>query len=144
MKSPGRGLALLRAALGAAGLLLLGVGARHLARLRDPLDALEWLAGAVLLHDAVLAPLIMAAGLLVTALPARRVLRAVLMTGGALTLVALPALLRPGPPANPSVLPLPYGRNLLLLLGLALLAGVTSALIARGVRRGRRRREGRR
>lgn len=126
-----RGLLAARAGLGGAGLFLLAVGGRHIEQLRDPYEVLVWLAGAVLVHDALLAPLVLAAGLLVAALPARRALRTALVTGGALTLVALPALLRPGSPANPSVLPLPYGRNLLLLLGLTAAAGVAGALLAR-------------
>jgi hypothetical protein len=137
VKPRGPGLVVVRAALGGVGLFLLAVGAWHFTRLRDPYEALEWLAGALVLHDALLAPLVLAAGLLVAALPARRAVRATLVTGGALTLVALPALLRPGRPANPSVLPLPYGRDLLLLLALTAAAGVTAALLARWARRRR-------
>lgn len=133
-----RGLVAVRAALGGAGLLLLAVGGRRFAELRDPYEVLAWLAGAVLVHDALLGPLVLAAGALVAALPARRAVRAALVTGGALTLVALPALLRPGSPANASVLPLPYGRNLLLLLALTAAAGSAAALLARWARRRRR------
>lgn len=137
MKPPRLGLAVVRAVLGGAGLFLLGVGVWHFTRLRDPYEALAWLTGALVLHDALLAPLVLAVGLLVAVLPARRAVRAALLTGGTLTLVALPALLRPGRPANPSVLPLPYGRNLLLLLALTAAAGVAAALVARWARRRR-------
>ncbi|MYS44181.1 hypothetical protein GTY23_23710, partial [Streptomyces sp. SID5998] len=54
--------------------------------------------------------------------------RGALLVAGALTAVALPPLLRPGVPANSSVLPLDYLRNWL--LALAAVAAVTTALIA--------------
>ncbi|MFI0939884.1 hypothetical protein [Streptomyces sp. NPDC021020] len=129
----------LRAALAAPGLFLLAVGARRLAQLPDPYPVLEWLAGAVLLHDAAIAPLVLLTGLLVTRLPARKAVRTALLTGGTLLLLTLPALLRPRPTANPSVLPLPYARNLLVLLAAtalaALTAAATAALRARHARR---------
>lgn len=53
-------------------------------------------------------------------------------------LVTLPLLVRPGEPPNPSALPLPYGRNLAIVL--AAVAVVTGAvLLVR--RRGRRQKE---
>lgn len=137
VRPEGRGTALLRAVLALVGLFLLGVGGWHLAELRDPFQALTWLAGAVVLHDAVIGPLVLAVGMLAALLPARGAVRATLVTGGALVLVSLPALLRPGHPANPSVLPLPYARNLLLLLALTAAAGTATAVVRR-VRRRRR------
>lgn len=141
-KRSGTGFTLLRLALGGSGLVLLALGGRRLARLPDPYPVLKWLGGAVLLHDALVAPLVLAAGLLVAAVPSasRPVVRGALLTAGALVLVALPALLRPGTPANPSVLPLPYGRDLLLLLVLAGIAAVAAVLRARRAARGPRRR----
>ncbi|MFI0897931.1 hypothetical protein [Streptomyces sp. NPDC020983] len=124
------GLSRVRAGLAVPGLLLLAVGGWHLAQLRDPYPVLEWLAGAALLHDAVIAPLVLAAGVLVARLPARTAVRGALLTGGALLLVALPALLRPGHPANPSVLPLPYGRNVLALLAVTALTALAAAATA--------------
>lgn len=132
------GPAVLRLGLGASGLALLGVGGWHLARLPDPYPVLVWLGGAVLLHDALIGPLVMAAGLLAAALPGRAVVRGALVTGGALLVIALPALLRPGRPANPSVLPLPYGRNLLILLALTAAAALAGVLRARRTARTRR------
>ncbi|MCX5193270.1 hypothetical protein OOK31_05080 [Streptomyces sp. NBC_00249] len=128
-----------RYAVGALGLLLIAVGARLVAGLPDPLDVLVWLGGALVLHDGILAPLVLAAGLLIAAVPARGLLRGALVTGGALVLVTLPALLRPGAPVNPSALPLPYGRNLLIVL--AVVAAVTAAVwLAKTRPRGRPRR----
>ncbi|MEU9037321.1 hypothetical protein AB0D45_20810 [Streptomyces sp. NPDC048352] len=118
-----------RYALGALGLLLIGIGGRLVAGLPDPLGVLVWLGGALVLHDGVIAPLVLGAGLLVAAGPGRGVVRGALVTGGALVLVTLPALLRPGTPVNPSALPLPYGRNLLLVLaGVGLAAGAARLL----------------
>jgi hypothetical protein len=123
-----------RYALGALGLLLIAIGGRLVAGLPDPLDVAVWLGGALVLHDGIIAPLVLAAGLLVAAVPARGLVRGALITGGALVLVTLPALLRPGAPVNPSALPLPYGRNLLVVL--AAVAAVTAVVAL--VRRGRR------
>ncbi|MFD8982697.1 hypothetical protein [Streptomyces sp. NPDC059564] len=123
-----------RYALGVLGLLLIAIGGRLVAGLPDPLDVAVWLGGALVLHDGIIAPLVLAAGLLVAAVPARGLVRGALITGGALVLVTLPALLRPGAPVNPSALPLPYGRNLLVVL--AAVAAVTAVVAL--VRRGRR------
>lgn len=123
-----------RYALGALGLLLIAIGGRLVAGLPDPLDVAVWLGGALVLHDGIIAPHVLAAGLLVAAVPARGLVRGALITGGALVLVTLPALLRPGAPVSPSALPLPYGRNLLVVL--AAVAAVTAVVAL--VRRGRR------
>lgn len=61
----------LRCALGAFGLLLIAVGGWLVAALPDPLDLLVWLGGSLVLHDGVVAPLVLAAGLLLAAAPAR-------------------------------------------------------------------------
>ncbi|MCX3058247.1 hypothetical protein [Streptomyces beihaiensis] len=109
----------LRVAAGATGAALLGYGAYLLwtdTRAGTPLRVAWWLAGALVLHDGVLAPLVFCLGLLLGAGRARGVVRAGLVTAGCLTLVAGPVLLRPGRPANASVLPLDYPRNLALLL----------------------------
>ncbi|MFJ6719271.1 MULTISPECIES: hypothetical protein [unclassified Streptomyces] len=130
-----------RYTLGALGLLLIAVGARLVAVLPDPLDVLVWLGGALVLHDGVIAPLVLGVGLLVAALPARGLSRGALLTGGAVLLVALPLLVRPGSPPNPSALPLPYGRNLLLVLGAVAVAAGLLAVVSAVRTRARRRRE---
>ncbi|MFJ6934736.1 hypothetical protein [Streptomyces sp. NPDC101132] len=117
--------------VGGLGVLLIGIGGWHLAAQPDPYAVLVWLGGALVLHDGVLAPLVLAVGLLVAALPARPVVRAALVTAGALVLVTLPLLLRPGAPPNPSALPLPYGRNLLLVLAAVAVCATAAALLAR-------------
>ncbi|MFD7032725.1 hypothetical protein ACFWAR_32355 [Streptomyces sp. NPDC059917] len=126
--------------LGGIGLLLVAVGVRQVLALPDPGDVLVWLGGGLVLHDAVIAPLVLAVGLLLAAgaragrwsTAARGLVRGALLTGGALVLVTLPLLLRPGAPPNPSALPLPYGRNLLIVLGAVLLLA-SAALVGLAV-----------
>ncbi|MEU9191817.1 hypothetical protein [Streptomyces hundungensis] len=117
----------MRAVLGAAGLALMILGGVLVWDQATHWDVLIWLAGAVVLHDGLIAPLVVAVGLLTGGLKNRGLLRATLLTGGCLVLIALPLLLRPLPTANPSVLPLDYPRGLLISLAvvvaLALLLG---------------------
>ncbi|MFF8828477.1 hypothetical protein [Streptomyces sp. NPDC015131] len=122
---------LARRALGVLGLVLIGVGGWHLAAEPDPYGVLLWLGGALVLHDALIAPLVLAVGVLVAAVPARPVVRGALVTAGALVLVTLPLLLRPGAPPNPSALPLPYARNLVLVLAAVAVAAAVLVLLAR-------------
>ena len=122
---------------GAAGVTLMGVGVSLLLDVRDLTDVLVWLGGAVVLHDAVIAPLVLLAGLLLARGGARGPVRGALVVAGALTVVALPVLLRPGPRANSSVLPLDYPRNWL--IALVAVTTVTALWVAaRGFARRRR------
>ncbi|MFF3322797.1 hypothetical protein [Streptomyces sp. NPDC002889] len=143
---------MLRFVVGAVGVAVMGFGAWLLfgaGGVRDPWEVVVWLGGAIVLHDGLIAPLVLAVGFVLAALPARGALRAALIVCGALTLIALPPLLRPGAPTNPSALPLDYLRNWLVALGVvaALAAAVlilpraARALAAWPVRR-RSRREG--
>lgn len=123
---------------GVAGLALMGVGASLLLDVPDLTGVLVWLGGAVVLHDALIAPLVLLIGLMLVRGGAREPVRGALLVAGALTAVALPVLLRPGKPANSSVLPLDYPRNWLLTL--VAVATVTAlVLAARRTRRSRRR-----
>ena len=122
---------------GAAGAALMGVGVSLLLDVRDPTDVVVWLCGAVVLHDALIAPAVLLAGLVLVRGGLRGPVRAALIVAGSLTVVALPVLLRPGPRANSSVLPLDYPRNWL--IALAAVAAVT-ALSTAARRRARRRR----
>ncbi|MDX2553282.1 MULTISPECIES: hypothetical protein [Streptomyces] len=127
----------LRVLTGAAGVALMGVGASLLLDVRDLTGVLVWLGGAVVLHDVVIAPLVLLVGLVAVRAGGRGPVRGALLVAGALTAVALPVLLRPGKPANSSVLPLDYPRNWL--LALVAVATVTALLMAvrgtRGIRR---------
>lgn len=127
----------LRPLLGGAGLLLIAIGGRLLADLPDPFDVLVWLGGALVLHDGIIAPLVLATGLAVAAVPARGLVRGALLTAGVLVLVTLPLLLRPGAPPNPSALPLPYGRNLAVVLAAVAVAAGVTAVVGRWQRRSR-------
>lgn len=125
----------LRLAVGAVGVAGMALGAVLLTdpHVGKPLDVLWWMAGAVLIHDGLLVPVVLGLGAL---LPPRlrRTSRAGLITAACLTAVALPVLLRPGRPANASVLPLDYGRNLLIAL-----AAVAAISVARHSRHAVRR-----
>lgn len=85
-------------------------------------SSLPWLAGALLAHDGVLAPLLVLIGLALTWLlpaPVRRVVAAGLLVGGCLLVVGLPALLAPGLRDNPTATPRDYGHGLLVVLACA-------------------------
>jgi hypothetical protein len=128
----------LRLLAGAAGLALMGVGVFLLLDVQDLMGVLEWLGGAVVLHDALIAPLVLLVGLVLVRGGVRGPVRGALLVAGALTAVALPVLLRPGPRANSTVLPLDYPRNWLLTL--VTVATVTALLVAaKEVRSSRRR-----
>ncbi|MFD7974357.1 hypothetical protein [Streptomyces sp. NPDC059071] len=114
----------LRYGAGVLGLGLIGLGAWLVAVEPDPAGVLAWLVGALVLHDGILAPLVLAVGLLLVGRPERGLLRGTLVVAGSVVLVTLPLLVRPGEPPNPSALPLPYARNLAIVLGaVAVVAG---------------------
>jgi hypothetical protein len=111
--------AVLRYGLGAVGLAGMGFGATQLVtnpQISGWTGVVEWLAGAVVLHDGVLAPAVIVLGALLGSRWRRR-LRWPFVVAGCLTVVALPVLLRPGPTTNPSVLPLDYPRGLAIAVG---------------------------
>lgn len=102
-----------------------------------------WLLGAVILHDAILSPFVVGAGLLLRR--AGRALRAwvlvvvqaAIVLGSVLALVVLPeiAAKRHGQ-KNPTILPFDYGTRLLIVEGVLLL--VVVAVLVVGVVRARR------
>ncbi|MFD8963870.1 hypothetical protein ACFV0C_02515 [Streptomyces sp. NPDC059568] len=133
---------LIRIVLCSVGLAVITFGAHEFydrARpdLGDVLGVALWLAGGVVLHDGLLVPAVLAVGLLIHRSPLRPVLRGGLLTVGSLTLIALPALLRPGPRANPTVLPSNYPLNWAITICVVLLG---TACVAYATRRGRRHR----
>lgn len=104
---------------GAAGVALGAVGVTRLLTGTRPgtvWNVLVWGGSVLALHDGVLVPAVLAVGLLSTGGRLSGVWRAGLLTAGTVTLVALPVLLRPGRPANASVLPLDYPLGLTLVL----------------------------
>ncbi|MGW2390101.1 hypothetical protein ACWCYK_11455 [Streptomyces lydicamycinicus] len=118
----------LRALAGVAGLALMGVGASLLVNVRELTGVLVWLGGAVVLHDGLLAPLVLLVGMALVRGGVRGPVRGALTVAGTLTVVALPVLLRPGPRANSSVLPLNYWGNWL--LAMVAVAMVTAVVVA--------------
>lgn len=101
-------------AAGGALVVLGFVGLLMDARWTDPVGWATWFGGILVLHDAVLVPIVLVTGLVVRNLT----LRAGLIVAGLVTLAVLPTVLAIGRKAdNPSILPLDYGRNLVLVLG---------------------------
>ncbi|GGS11750.1 hypothetical protein Snoj_36300 [Streptomyces nojiriensis] len=129
-----------RYAVGGFGLAVMAFGGFLLVREPEPWRIALWLAGGVLVHDGLIAPLVIAVGALCAAagLRLRGVPRAALVVAGCLTVIALPPLLRPGGVANASVLPLDYPRNWLLAMasiGVLAYAGARAWARARTRRR---------
>ncbi|MEU8840467.1 hypothetical protein AB0D97_15250 [Streptomyces roseus] len=129
-----------RYAVAGLGLALMGLGGALLVQQPSPWRIALWLAGAVVVHDGLVAPLVIAVAALTGAfgLRLRGVPRAALIVAGSLTAIALPPLLRPGGAANPTVVPLDYLRNwLLTMAAVALAAGLYAGTRAalRGARR---------
>jgi hypothetical protein len=116
-----------RLAIAAAGFAMLGIGAVGLLTHTSdthPAAWLRWLIGAALFHDLLLAPFVTLVGGLVLRVvppPARAAVQAGLIVTGAVLIVGLVAILGPGRHHyhdNTSLLPLPYLRNLLIVLAL--------------------------
>ncbi|GAA1863406.1 hypothetical protein [Actinomadura bangladeshensis] len=124
-----------------AGLALIGLGLRGVIGDVPAARWAAWFAGPAVLHDAVLVPLVLAAGVATGRLPGRyrRIARAALVTAACVTAVALPLVLGYGRRADePSRLPLPYGRNLAIVVAAiaALAAAAAAARFIAGRRRG--------
>jgi hypothetical protein len=100
-----------------------------------------WFAGAAVLHDGVLVPLVLVAGVLTGFVPGayRGAVRAALVTAGCVSVVALPMVLGKGRRADePSRLPLPYDRNLAIVLAFVAAAAAASVVVRAVARRRRR------
>ncbi|MER5415402.1 MULTISPECIES: hypothetical protein [Streptomyces] len=132
-----------RYTVGGIGVVVLAFGGFLLVREPEPWRIALWLVGGVLVHDGLIAPLVIAVGALCAAagLRLRGVPRAALVVAGSLTVIALPPLLRPGGVANASVLPLDYPRNwLLAMVAIGVLTAGYAGARAWGRRRAARRR----
>lgn len=122
-----------------AGLAALAFGAQQLltgGRATALASSIPWLIAVLVVHDALVAPVAVAVGLLLrralgpTAGWAAPVVAGGLAVGTALTLVATAALAAPGVPGNPSALPRDYGRGLVLVLAGDVVVTVTLLLVA--------------
>ena len=123
----------MRLAVGAAGVLVGLYGAYLLLELglSNLVSAVVWLAAGVVVHDGVLGPALVGAGVLVAALvrgPARAPVTAGLVVLGTVTVTAIPVLTRMGARAdNPTLLDRHYVVGWLVFaafVGLAVLVGV--------------------
>lgn len=107
-------------ALGTTAVLYGGSGLLGAAERTRPVAAALWFGGGVVTHDALLAPaVLLVAAAVVRWVPvaARAVVQGALFVSGAVTLVAIPLVGGLGGAAgNPSANPLPYTRNLALVL----------------------------
>jgi hypothetical protein len=120
--TPARSVRVARVVLIALGAVLVGVGGGALAAGVPPrqwLGILLWMAAAVVLHDAVFAPLVLVGSRILRRIGARvswvqvAVVQVALVVGAALTLIAIPGIAsqRIGS-RNPSVLVFAYGPTL--------------------------------
>ena len=109
-------------------------GLLHNAPQTVPADVLKWVAGALLLHDAIIAPAVLVAGAaLARALPAtiRAGLQATLAVCAIVAVMSVPVLQAVGRrPDNPSLLPHDYGQNLAIVLA-AIFVGGTALTLTR-------------
>ncbi|MCZ2403595.1 hypothetical protein IV498_10475 [Paenarthrobacter sp. Z7-10] len=123
----------------AVGLLPLGWGLYGIAATVPPaqiLGILLWLAGAVVLHDGFLVPVLLTIGA-VTVLLTRRLSRAgrylirlALIIGGSVLLVVLPLIHTAPHTGTPTALTMPYTLNLLVFLLVLAAATAVGVLIA--------------
>ena len=131
----GPGVRGLQVAVGAIGLGLLAWGAWLIFDLGTAswLSLGLWLAGGVLGHDALLAPIVVVLGVLATRLApsaARAPLAVALIVWGSITLVAVPVLGRFGALSdNPTLLDRPYQTSWLVLTGLVVAAVAATSLV---------------
>ncbi len=126
----------IRVALGVLGTAMVGFGAlRLLGSPRHLLDVGVWLAGGVLVHDALLAPLALAlAWLGVRVVPAtvRPVTALALVVLATVTVTAVPVLGRFGARAdNPTLLDRDYVTGWLLLAGAVTAVALAALLLGR-------------
>lgn len=122
----------------AAGLAGLAYGALLLATngaAAPVVGVVVWLAGGLVAHDALLAPLTVLAGVgvvrVVPAGPERRVVAGGLLVAACLVAVALPALGTPGVPDNPTATPRNYPLGLAVLLALDVAVTVLLLVLVR-------------
>lgn len=132
-----------RAVLGLVGVATIAGGGLLLATTQRPdqiLGLLFWLAGGILVHDGIIAPVVVGLALLLRRLGRRLpwaavgVIQVALVVGGIMTLIVAPEIVAQAKgPVNPTILVGPYGARLVglwIVLAIAT-AGVVGVLIAR-------------
>ena len=132
-----RSFPVVRVAMGVLGGALLAYGTIRLLSLGwgNLVSALIWLAGGVILHDAVIATVTIALCLLGAALLprwARGPAAGALLVLGTLTLMAVPVLGRFGArPDNPTLLDRPYAVGWLVVAAVVLVGATVAAVVGR-------------
>jgi hypothetical protein len=128
-----------RIIVGAIGLGFVAIGVRGiLTHSYDthPRSWITWVIAAALAHDLILAPAIGVVGVLVGRLVPRRARAAVqigLLVSGCVLVIGLTAVLTPGGRHyfdNSSLLPLAYGRNLVIVLAIVWTAIAVAIVVA--------------
>ena len=128
-----RGAGPIRLGLGGLGILVILFGAVRI--LHDhaethPISLVKWLIGAIIVHDAIIAPVTVAVGWAVArTIPGRAqaFVQAALAVAGVATLVALPLIYRHGKSApGTTLLRRAYSLNLLILYGVIALAAAAA------------------
>jgi hypothetical protein len=134
----------LRILLAGLGALAVAYGASLLLSRQDPdqvVNAAIWLASGVVLHDLVLAPVVLALvalGTRIAPAASRAPAAAALVVLGAVTLLAVPVLGRFGArPDNPTLLDRDYTAGWFALAGFVLLATVVATLVRSRRQQGR-------
>ena len=139
----------LRLLIGAVGLAMGAFGALRFLQLdfADIVDAVLWLAGGVLLHDAVVAPLTIGVTLLLTRVvrpSVRRRVTVALIVLATVTVTAIPVLGAFGArPDNPTLLPRNYVGGWVAFAALVVVAALVAGPIASARRRAARTHEDR-
>ena len=120
--NPSRPVLVARTVLFGVGAVLVGVGAGALVAGVPPrqwIGILIWMGGAIVLHDAIFAPLVLVGSRLLRRVGARvswlqvAVVQVALVVGAAITLIAIPGIASQRIGArNPSVLVFPYALHL--------------------------------
>lgn len=149
-ESMGRGVTVVRGILIALGVALIGFGGYTLVMLQPRPNQLigvaVWLIGAIVLHDAVLSPLLVGVGLLMRRAGRRVPWSVIALVQGAVvigclfTLMFLPEIaVQQRGPKNATVVPLDYAQNLVVMwAALAAIVVVGSIVLVRRTRPGGR------
>ncbi len=134
MSNPWAGISKIRVVIGTAGGLVLAFGVFRLGTeipVADLLALALWLGGALVLHDAVLSPGIVGVGSMLRRIPARArtYVQGALITGGLVTIVAIPMIYRAGSqPEAKVLLEQDFLANLALLLALVCVVALLAYL----------------
>jgi hypothetical protein len=118
------------------GLAVAGWGVLGLLQNRDDVPFVPWLTwfvGGALVHDLLVAPVVVAVGALLARLlprPARAPVVTGLVVSAMLAVIGVLFALDPGGVPEPGFLPLDYARNLLLLVGGIMLFAAVWAVVA--------------